>query len=271
MTDDIAWLGLERHSDSHWSFELKSHLGRHDQKLYGGTGLAASVALMEAVTERDALWCTVQFSGSANVGERLDCQVDLHAQGRRSAQLQVTIRSGDRLVMTALGATGAHIQDGPFEVQVADHPQVPGPDEGDDWTKRFDAPDAPRLGWTEIADMRRVELPDGHFAMWGRMKGHKQTRASVGFLADFVPVSVMRAAGVDGAGFSLDNSMRFGHFVDTEWVLLDFDPWFAAGGYLNGAVRMWAEDGTLLGVASQTASGFIRPAGMPIGNDKPTK
>ena len=108
--------------------------------------------------------------------------------------------------------------------------------------------------------MRRVELPDGHFAMWARMKGgHAHSRASLGFVADFVPVSVTRAAGVDGAGFSLDNAIRYGYFVDTEWVLLDFDPWFAAGSYLHGAVRLWAEDGTLLGVASQTASGFIRP------------
>jgi acyl-CoA thioesterase len=107
--------------------------------------------------------------------------------------------------------------------------------------------------------MRRFELPDGHFGMWGRMKGHPQSRASIAFLADFVPVSVSRAARVDGAGFSLDNSVRYGYFVETDWVLLDFDPWFAAGGYLHGAVRLWARDGTLLGIASQTAAGFIRP------------
>lgn len=260
MTEDIAWLGLERDGDQ-WSFELSSHLGRHDQKLYGGTGLAVAVALMETVTDRDALWATVQFSGSANVGERLRCQVDVHAQGRRSSQLQVTVRSGDRLVFTALGATGAH-NESPLEVQVPVRPDVPDPDHSEDWAGRLGIPGQPRLGWTETAEMRRVELPDGHFAMWARMKGHSHSRASLGFVADFVPVSVMRATGVDGAGFSLDNSIRFGYFVETEWVLLDFDPWFAAGSYLHGAVRLWAEDGTLLGVASQTASGFIRP---PVG------
>lgn len=258
MTEDIAWLGLERRERNVWSLELTSQLGRGDGKLYGGTGLALSVALMETVTERDALWSTVQFSGSANVGERLDCTVDVHAQGRRSSQLQVTVRSGDRLVCTALGATGEH-NEGPQEVQVPVMPDVPGPDEADDWTGRMRLPNMPRQGWTEIADMRRFELPDGHFGMWGRMKGHPQSRASVSFIADFVPVSVSRAARVDGAGFSLDNSIRFGYFVETDWVLLDFDPWFAAGSYLHGAVRLFAEDGTLLGVASQTASGFIRP------------
>ena len=128
MTDDVAWLGLERTDDHTWSFELASHLGRHDQKLYGGTGLAVSVALMEAATDRDALWTTVQFSGSANVGERLDCVVDVHAAGRRSSQLQVTARVGDRLVFSALGATGEHNLVEPLEVQVPVKPEVPGPD-----------------------------------------------------------------------------------------------------------------------------------------------
>lgn len=258
MTDDIAWLGLERHTETHWSFDLVSSLGRGDGKLYGGSGLAVAVALMETVTERDALWATVQFSGSVDIGEHLDCTVDVHAQGRRSSQLQLTIRSGDRLIITALGATGVHT-DGPLEVQVPVMPSVPGPDDADDWLGRHRQPGQPPVGWAEIAEMRRIELPDGHFAMWGRLKGHPQSRASLGFLADFVPVSVTRAAGVDGAGFSLDNSIRYGHFVETDWVLLDFDPWFAAGGYLHGAVRLWAQSGVLLGVASQTASGFIRP------------
>jgi acyl-CoA thioesterase len=257
MTDDIAWLGVEPRADGTWSLELNSHLGRGDGKLYGGTGLALAVALMETVTDREALWATVQFSGSANVGERLDCTVDVHAQGRRSSQLQVTVRAGDRLVFTALGATGAHAES-TQEVQVPVMPDVPGPEAADDWVGRMRLPNQARSGWTEIADMRRFELPDGHFGMWGRLKGHPQSRASLGFLADFVPVSVSRAARVDGAGFSLDNSIRFGYFVETDWVLLDFDPWFAAGSYLHGAVRLFAEDGTLLGVASQTASGFVR-------------
>jgi acyl-CoA thioesterase len=169
----------------------------------------------------------------------------------------VTVRAGDRLVCTALGATGEHNQ--AAEVQVPVMPDVPGPDDADDWVGRMRLPNQARSGWTEIADMRRFELPNGHFGMWGRMKAHAQSRASVAFLADFVPVSVSRAARVDGAGFSLDNSVRYGYFVDTEWVLLDFDPWFAAGNYLHGAVRLFAQDGTLLGVASQTAAGFIRP------------
>jgi acyl-CoA thioesterase len=37
-------------------------------------------------------------------------------------------------------------------------------------------------------------------------------------------------------------------------MLVDFDPYLVSGGYAHGAARLWAEDGTLLGVASQTAT-----------------
>ncbi len=260
MTEDIEWLGLEQQSEGAWRFELKSQLGRGDGKLYGGTGLAVSVALMETVTNRDALYCTTQFSGSANTGAVLDCEVEVLASGKRSSQLRITVSEGDRLVLTSLGATGEH--NDALEVQVHQMPDVAGPDQAEDWMARFRLAQPnmpPHQGWAELAELKRVELDNGHFAMWGRMRDHKMTRPGLGFIADFVPVSVTRAAGVDGAGFSLDNSIRYGYFVDTEWVLLDFDPWFAAGSYLHGAVRLFAEDGTLLGVASQTAAGFIRP------------
>ena len=78
-----------------------------------------------------------------------------------------------------------------------------------------------------------------------------------------VPSSVARAAGKMGGGTSLDNSLRFGRLVDTEWILLDMDPWFGTGGYLHGAARVWAEDGTLLGVASQTSSAIVWDGEIP--------
>ncbi|MBV9253298.1 MAG: thioesterase family protein [Actinobacteria bacterium] len=89
------------------------------------------------------------------------------------------------------------------------------------------------------------------------MRDQPQSRATLSFVADMVPSAVVRAAGFMGAGTSLDNSVRFGHFVDTDWVLLDFDPWFATGGYLHGGARLWAQDGSLLGYASQTASALV--------------
>jgi acyl-CoA thioesterase len=261
MTDgsDLAWLGLERHDEGRWSFELTPPLSRMDGKLYGGTGIAVTVAAMEAETARDALWTTVQFAGSADIGERIDLHVEQLAIGRRTTQVRVTATVGDRVALAAVGATGAH-RDGPVEAQIGTMPDVPGPEHAEPWGSRWRPAgiEMPKIGWLLVAEMKQVELGDERFAVWARMlDGRPQTRATMAFLADMVPSAVARAAGHMGGGTSLDNAMRFGRFADTEWILLDFDPWFATGGYLHGGARVWSEDGTLLGHASQTATAMV--------------
>ncbi len=61
------------------------------------------------------------------------------------------------------------------------------------------------------------------------MRDRRQTRATLGFLADMVPSGVVAAAGRAGAGTSLDNAMRFGPAPDTDWMLLEYDPYFITG------------------------------------------
>jgi acyl-CoA thioesterase II len=258
MTDgsDLAWLGLEHHGDGRWSFELTPPLARMDGKLFGGTGIAAAVATIEAETARDALWTTVQYAGTADVGERIDCRVEVLANGRRTSQARFTATVGDRTVLAALGATGAH-REGLVEAQIGTMPDVAGPDDADRWGHRWHGADEPTMGWLLIAEMRQVDVGEDQFAIWARMREQPQSRATIAFLADMVPSSVARAAGHMGGGTSLDNAIRFGRFAATDWVLLDFDPWFATGGYLHGGARVWAEDGTLLGFASQTASEIV--------------
>jgi acyl-CoA thioesterase len=84
----------------------------------------------------------------------------------------------------------------------------------------------------------------------------RTTPATLGFLADMVPIAVCRAAGVEGAGTSLDNSLRVGRLVDTEWVLVELEAHAAADGYGYGVSHLWAPDGTLLATGSQTAKLF---------------
>src|SRR4051812_21363102 len=266
MTDgsDLAWLGLERHDEGRWSFELTPPLSRMDGKLYGGTGIAVTVAAMEAETARDALWATVQFVGSADIGERIDVHVEPLAMGKRTAQVRVTATVGDRVALAAIGSTAVH-REGPVEAQIGAMPDVPGPADAQPWGSRWRGAgvEMPKTGWLLIAEMREVDLGNDRFAVWARMNDGHHTRATMSFLADMVPSAVARAAGHMGGGTSLDNAMRFGRFVDTEWILLDFDPWFATGGYLHGGARVWAEDGTLLGYASQTASAIVWTGEIP--------
>ena len=264
MTDgnDLAWLGLERSGEGQWSFELTPPLSRMDGNLYGGTGIAVTVAAMEAETTRDALWATVQFAGTAEIGERIECHVEVLAQGRRTSQVRLTGTTNGRVVLAAIGATGAH-RDGPVELQIGTMPDVPGPDAAAPWGHAWREGGMPPIGWLMLAEVREVELATDRFAIWARMREHPPSRATLSFLADLVPSAVVRAAGFMGAGTSLDNAMRFGRFTDTDWVLVDFDPWFATGGYLHGGARLWAQDGTLLAFASQTASAIVWDGEVP--------
>jgi acyl-CoA thioesterase len=257
---DVAWLGLERRGDRRWSFELTSGLTRHDGKLFGGTGIAVTVAAMEAETGRDALWTTVQYASSADLGARIDCSIEVLARGKRTSQLRMTATADDRVVLAAVGATGAPRR-GSIEAQIPAMPAMPAPEECTDWgfmSHRHGADRPP--SWMQLAEMRHV--PEGS-AIWARMRSGLHTRATIAFLADMIPSSVARAAGKTGGGTSLDNSLRYGRLVDSDWILLDMDPWFATGGYLHGAARVWAVDGTLLGVASQTSSAIVWDGEVP--------
>ena len=255
MTDgaDLAWIGLERTCEVRWSFALTPFLSRFDAKLYGGTGLAAATAVMEAETGHDALWATVQFVGSADVGERIDCHLEVLAGGRRTSQCRMTATVGDRVVLAALGATGtAGLQ--VVEAQVGTMPDVGGPKDAAPWGPRIQfSEEQLRSSWFAIADIRETERPGEHMMLWARMRELPMSRPAMGFLADMVPAGVMRAIGKMGAGTSLDNAMRFGPAPATEWILIEVDPHLAAGGYVHGAARVWSSDGVLLGVASQTA------------------
>lgn len=247
---DLAWLGTNRVGAGRWRFFLTTPLSRFDGKFYGGTGLAVATALMEAETGRRAVWATVQFASTTDVGAEIDCQVEVLAAGRTTSQLRVTGSTDGELLFLALGATGES-RSGALEAQFGFPPEVPSPEDCDSWRPAVPNLDGLNRGWLEGLDIRQVE---GGMAYWMRLFDRPLTRAALGFMADVVPSGVVRAAGRAGAGRSLDNSIRFGPDPVGDWVLVAIDPHQISGGYVNGAARLWARDGTLLGIASQTAS-----------------
>jgi hypothetical protein len=119
-------------------------------------------------------------------------------------------------------------------------------------------------GGRGVASSRRLEFreaafvgapPPGALALWARLRGIDElTRAGVAYVADMVPAAVARAAGKLGAGFSLDNSLRFADIPPTEWVLLDLRGELASHGYGHGRLTAWTPDGALVATGSQTAS-----------------
>ena len=190
MPQPDDWLGLERLASGHWVFELTRPLSRFDGKLYGGTGLAAVTAAIEAETDRYVLWVTVQFVASVDVGEKIECQVEVLAGGRRTSQVRVTGTVGDRVVLAALGATGLP-RTGGLEVQVGSMPDVAPPDDCPRWMPKVPFPVTEgNQGWLDMVDLR--EVPDVALGMmlWGRMRDRPMSRSGIGFIADLVPSAV---------------------------------------------------------------------------------
>jgi acyl-CoA thioesterase len=240
------------------SFELTPELCRFDGALYGGTGIAATVMAMEAATQRDALWVLTQFVASTRAGAHIEWEAQTLAAGRRVSQLSVVARTGGEVLFCGLGATAEPRPDG-LDGQYVPMPQVSAPD---DSPPLLHGPGTPALrdkGFIRNLEYREAEVTGdgagGDVMLWARRTDAALlTRVGIAYLADMVPMAVARAAGKFGAGFSLDNTLRFAAVPPEEWVLLDLRGEVASLGYGHGSLTAWTQDGTLVATGSQTAT-----------------
>jgi len=76
--------------------------------------------------------------------------------------------------------------------------------------------------------------------------------AALAIIGDYVPFGIGQALGRRAGGNSLDNTLRVAKRVPTDWVLADIRVHAVHDGFGHGLVHLWAEDGTLLGTASQS-------------------
>jgi acyl-CoA thioesterase len=256
---DLALVPFRFGADrSHARFVLTPDIARHDGALYGGTGAAAAVMLMEAATQRDALWVVTQFVAQAGLGDQIDVEARTLAAGKRIAQLEVVARMDDRVIFTALGAT-AHPRPDGLTGQYHEMPHAAPPDDSLPLQHGFRASEVRELGFTRNLEFREAILdePSTHaMALWARLTPPRQdiTPAGIAYLADMVPGAIARAAGKVGGGFSLDNALRFAAMQPTEWVLLHLKGDVATHGYGHGSFTAWSSEGALLATGSQTAS-----------------
>jgi acyl-CoA thioesterase len=255
---DVELLALELAPDGQSGrFALGPGLVRHDGALYGGTGLAVSVAAMEAATDRPILWASTQFVSQPFLGATIQWEVERLAVGKRAAQLMLRATADGAVAFVAIGSTGTPADDG-LTGEYLQMPKVSPPDGAPPRVSSLPSVPNPE-SWTLLVELREAEVleDDGPpVAFWARLRnGGALTPAAIAFVADMVPLGVARSAGKLGAGSSLDNTMRFrGGVADTEWVLLDLQGDFANGGYGHGTVRMWTQDGALVATGSQSAS-----------------
>jgi acyl-CoA thioesterase len=273
MHDDVDFLGL-RPGDApgEYRFTVTEHLARLDGKLYGGTAIAASVAAAELLTDRPAVWMTTQFVATANHRAEVSVRAEVLAAGHRTNQVRVTATAGgDEVVFASLGATGHHRERG-LTAEFERAPTVTDPEDSTRWDGVFSgiapfAPDGFELPFPmsggidraiEIRQPEILEHPDPaprRICLWTRRTDRRPVSPAVAaFMADLVPMSVAYTLEVFSGGTSLDNTVRLGSFVETEWVLLDLRPHMAMGDYCHGVVHVWSRDGRLMATASQTAS-----------------
>jgi acyl-CoA thioesterase len=239
-------------------FVLTPDLTRHDGALYGGTGAAAAVMMMEAATQRAAVWVATQFVAQARVGERIDLVAHALAEGKRIAQVHVVAKVDDRIIFTALGAA-AHPRPDGLTGQYDEMPRVTSPDQGPPLHRDSVLAELAERGFNRNLEFRQAtyeEPKPNAMALWVRLTGpgRVMTAAGVAFAADMVPGAIARAAGKLGGGFSLDNALRFAAIPATEWVLLDLRGDVASHGYGHGSFTAWSREGALLATGSQTAS-----------------
>lgn len=281
---DAAFLGLQDDADGRYRFRVEDRLSRMDARLYGGTAIAVSIATAEHLTARPVLWMTTQFVATAAQDTEISVHAEVLAPGKRTNQVRITGTDGaGAAVFASLGATGHH-RDGGMTGEFERMPTVAPPAEGEAAAHPFsllakaagvDRPEAPPAfprdnGFASVIEMRAAEVlehPDagpGRICMWLRRKDREPvTPALAAFMADMVPMSVALACGALAGGTSLDNSIRIGTFVETEWILLDLRPHLAAGDYGHGSAHIWSEDGHLMATASQTASMMRFDPGQP--------
>lgn len=257
--DATEFLGLApTHNPMRWYLPITEGIATREKFLFGGCGLGAAVAAMEAVCERPVVWATAQYLSFAMAGSIMDLDVTVAVAGKRTSQARVVGRVGDREILTVNAALGS--KDIPIDDQWRTMPTVPDPldcpsrgalveDSGSIMT-RFDMRLAAGTPWDRFDG---TPAPGGRSALWVRMPDVDMSAAALAILGDYVPFGISQSQGRWMPSNSLDNTVRVQRLVPTEWVLCDVRIDGIHDGFGHGSVYLWSSDGTLLATASQSA------------------
>ena len=256
--DAVSWLGLEATDDPlKFRLPVRPRLSTGGGFLFGGAGLAAAAAALEVATGRPLVWASAQYLSYARPPTVLDIEVALAVTGHQISQARATGRVDDVEIFTVNAALGRR----PFEAagSWAIRPDVPGPHDcpgrhlDPDHDDRIMSNIEMRLAEARQMDDLDGSPGDGRSAVWARVPDLDISAVTLGVLGDWVPFGIGQALGARAGGNSLDNSLRVVDIVPTEWVLLDIRVSAVAHGFGHGLVHLWAEDGSLLATASQSA------------------
>lgn len=260
--DARDWLGLQAtHNPMRWVLPVTPGICTDKGFLFGGCALGASIAAMEGSTDRPVIWATAQYLSYAHTPAMLDIDVTVAVEGHAITQARAVGHVGNTEILTVNAALGRRRLD--LEDVWATPPDAPPPESC--------PPFVPRGGGgtgsiRDRIDLRLVQArpweelegnptPGGRSVVWARMPEglDMSSRGALAVLGDYVPFGIHQATGRSGMNNSLDNTLRVYRLTPTEWVLLDIAIHGVANGVGHGLVHLWAQDGTLLATASQSA------------------
>lgn len=258
--DARQFLGLEPTDDPlRWRLPVTTAVSTPGHFLYGGCALAAGLVALEAASGRPTVWATAQYLSYAPTGSQVEWEVVLAVVGRRTTQGRAIARVGDVEIITVNAALGH--SDLEMSGTWVDPPDVPPPDR----CPRQEIP--PLFADTvltrvehRVAKGRLFSMLDGtageaNSAFWARVPGHLEpSAATLAVIGDYVSGAVAQPIGRRILGRSLDNTLRVARLVPTEWVLCDIHVQALHHGFGHGEAHLFAEDGTLLAIASQSNS-----------------
>lgn len=258
--DSRTFLGLEpTHNPYRWVLPVTPGISTVGQFLFGGCGLGAAIAAMEATSGRQCIWATAQYLSYAKPGEYLDIDVTIAVDGHQITQARAVCHVGEREILTVNAALGHRplAERGQWESMPSDLPRpedCPTRPHRGDWNGTVSGRMDQRLVKGRPFEELDGTPGDGQVLLWARIPEVIEgvDAAALAILGDFVPMGVGQTLGVRGGGNSLDNTLRLCRLVPTEWVLLDIRVHAVERGFGHGLVHMFAEDGTLLATASQS-------------------
>ena len=228
--------------------------------LFGGAGMAAGIAAIEAVTGRPTVWAAAQYLSYARPDQLLTLTVTVPVTGKYNSQARVVVSAGTAEILTVNAALGA--RPGGIAAQWAQMPDVPPPADCPamqyNWPRRPDDLNASfekrvaagRVGNAATGD----PSADGIARLWIRPSDPAIVidRIALAVMADFLPSGIGNALGTAAGGNSLDNTIRFTGATPTQWVLADLRIHAVSQGFVHGRVHLFGDDGTLLATASQS-------------------
>jgi acyl-CoA thioesterase len=239
-----------------WELPITADLTGGRGSLFGGAGLAAGIVALEQATDKPVVWATGQYLSIVQQPVTLDLEVTLPAIGRNVTQGRVVGHLGDKEIITIIGAVGRRPDlvsgmwlDCPVAIAPADSLPVGDHHETTSMHDHVDVRIAKGMfGFSGLGE----PSDDGRSLLWARMPGVKHDAGALAIIADYMPSVLGSALGQVMNCTSIDNTIRFANYEETEWVLCDNRMEFVANGFAYGTMHMWSDRGTLLATASQS-------------------